>query len=326
MKDTATADYYDQLAQINSEMAKSGVVSFKLVKIEWGPVTLRDQTTAEATTFETWLTTFADSTTDQSRDRNVYTLVQEGGAWKIRADDQPDANPGGQAVPTPPGQTPPGQVTGPGQADSSHNWSGYAATQGSFSAVSGTWTVPEPSSTGSFASGATWVGIGGVNSRDLIQAGTLETSNGAGRIGYEAWVEALPGPVRPVSLAVSPGDSITVSISQQQGDQWLVALKDNTTGQTYQTTEQYTSTQSSVEWVEEAPSVRQRILPLEDFGTVQFSDGSTVVDGQSLTIAQSGAQPISMFDDQGNLIAAPSALTPDGTGFTISRSATGATG
>lgn len=224
--------------------------------------------------------------------------------------------------------TPPATVvvvtTTPGPTADSSNWSGYVATQGTFSAVSGTWTVPKPTSTGSFGSGATWVGIGGVSSQDLIQAGVVETSNGVGAVHYKSWIETLPRPQQSVPLEVSPGDSITVSISEQGADQWLITMKNNTTGQSYQTTVQYTSTQSSAEWIEEAPSVRRGILPLEDFGTVQFSGCSTVVDGKSLTIAQAGAQPISMIGNNGNVIATPSALTPDGTGFTVSRSGSGA--
>jgi hypothetical protein len=39
---------------------------------------------------------------------------------------------------------------------------------------------------------ATWVGIGGVNSRDLIQAGTQQQTTGTGQTQYQAWVEMLP--------------------------------------------------------------------------------------------------------------------------------------
>ena len=55
-------------------------------------------------------------------------------------------------------------------------------------------------------------------------------------------------------LRVHAGDSITVSITEQSPDQWLIDFSNNTTGQTYQQTQQYTSSHSSAEWVEEAPS------------------------------------------------------------------------
>ena len=50
------------------------------------------------------------------------------------------------------------------------------------------------------------------------------------------------------------------------------ALANNTTGQTYDTTQTYTSSHSSAEWVEEAPSGgRGGVLPLDNFGTIQFT-------------------------------------------------------
>src|SRR5207248_2553874 len=77
---------------------------------------------------------------------------------------------------------------------------------------------------------------------------------GSGRTQYEAWIEMLPRSSRPVPLQVHAGDSISVSITEQATDQWLIHFTNNTTGQTYDTTQQYTSSRSSAEWVEEAPS------------------------------------------------------------------------
>lgn len=319
MKDTATSDYYDQLVQINSDMAQGGVSAIKLVKIEWGQIKVTSPTTGQATTFETWQTSYKDGSTDQGREQNVYTLVQEQGAWKVQSDDHPDATPspsGGSSASVPPESSAPAS-----QPDISHNWSGYATTSGTFTAVTGTWTVPQSRSLGSLAAGATWVGIGGVQSRDLIQAGTQEITNGSGTVHYNAWVETLPQAARQVPFAVSPGDSVTVSVSKQVSDQWLIEFKNQTTGESYQTTEQYTSSLSSAEWVEEAPSTGRRLLPIDDFGTVQFSGGSAVEDGKSVTIAQAEAQPITMAGPRGDAVATPSVLAPDGQGFSVTRSA-----
>lgn len=341
MRDTATADYYKELVQINTDMASGGVATIKLVKIEWGPVKLANQSTdhavAEVTTFETWRTTYADGSTDQSRDQNDYTLVQEQGVWKIQADDHPagDPNSGSAHPATPPNGSPtPGSPTpvapptapkvGVGQ-DISHNWSGYAATDGKFTSVSGTWIVPEPQAGGSYGTGATWVGIGGVTSHDLVQAGTEEMTNGSGASHYEAWIETLPRPSQPVPFTVNPGDSVTVSLSQQGSNGWLIKFQNNTTGQSYEKSLQYKSSLSSAEWVEEAPSARRGVLPLDNFGTVQFSAGSATKDGKSVSIAKSGAQPVKMADAAGQIIATPSDLSTDGQGFTVRRTGADAT-
>src|SRR6185437_4762107 len=104
--------------------------------------------------------------------------------------------------------------------DVSQNWSGYEATGGKFTAVNGTWTVPQVSADTPGAE-ATWVGIGGVTSHDLIQAGTESDVSGNGRVRYSAWVETLPQASQPVHLAVNPGDSVSVSVSEQTPGQWL---------------------------------------------------------------------------------------------------------
>jgi hypothetical protein len=94
------------------------------------------------------------------------------------------------------------------------NWSGYVVTAGPYTGVTGVRTVPQPNVTGGTGIGATWVGIGGVSSRDLIQAGTQDATRGGGRAQFEAWIEMLPQPSQQVPLAVAPGDSVTVAIDE----------------------------------------------------------------------------------------------------------------
>jgi hypothetical protein len=322
MADTLTSDHYQELVQINQDLLNSGVASINLVKLEWGAVVVNGST-ATATTYETWTTTLSDGTTDQSRDRNDYSLVLENGAWKIKSDDHPDqAQVTGR--PGPSTTTPPPVLPFPGIPDNqntSHNWSGYAATGGGrYTSVTGTWTVPQFTPDGSFGIDAAWVGIGGVRSHDLIQAGTQQTVSGSGSTQYEAWLETLPRSSRPVPLRVHAGDSVTVAISESSPDQWLIAFTNNTTGQTYQTTEQYASSHSSAEWVEEAPSSgRGNLLPLDNFGTIPFSNASAVKDGQTVTIASSNARAITMVGDTNQALAVPSSLSDDGTSFSVAR-------
>jgi hypothetical protein len=207
--------------------------------------------------------------------------------------------------------------------DVSANWSGYAATGGTYTAVSGTWSVPQFTPDSPAGADATWVGIGGVNTRDLIQAGTQQTVSGNGSTQYQAWVETLPQASHPVPLTINPGDSVSISINQstQAQDQWQVSFTNNTTGQTYQVSENYQSSMSSAEWIEEAPSAgRGRLIPLDDFGSVAFSQGSAVKDGQTVSIADSGAKPITMVARANRQTAKPSSLGADGSSFTVTQS------
>jgi hypothetical protein len=207
-----------------------------------------------------------------------------------------------------------------GDQAESQNWAGYAAADGGYTAVSATWTLPQDAPSLSSGVDATWVGIGGVRSRDLIQAGTQRTVSTGGAIQREAWIEILPRPSHTVPLTLGAGDSISVSITQQGPETWLIAFTDTTSGQSYQVTQHYASSLSSVEWVEEAPSAgRGRPLPLDDFGTVRFSAGSTVVDDQVLTIAQTGAHPITMITPGGLHLVEPSVLGADGASFSVVR-------
>lgn len=323
MADTATTGYYNQLLQTNSDLANSGVTAIKLLRVRWGPIAFQSPTTATAQTVETWQTADASGSTQVSSNLNVYSLVNQQGSWKISADDHPTSTmpqiPTSPATTVPPGQVIPPSGSSSGQQNISQNWSGYVASSGTYTAVSGTWMVPQPNTPGGFSGDATWVGIGGVASHDLIQAGTEIASNGNGSAQYNAWIETLPQSSHSVPLTVSPGDSVSVSIAMQSANYWKVALKDNTTGQSYQTTVRYRSSLSSAEWIEEAPSAGRRIVPLDNFGSVQFSSGSTVKDGKSVTIAQAGAQPVTMADPAGNALASPSALTSNGAGFTVSQ-------
>jgi peptidase A4-like protein len=315
MRATATTSYYQELVQTNQGLQASGAQSIALVKLEWVDVTISG-TTATAVTNETWRTTYTDGSVADSTDRNEYTLVLQAGAWKISADVQPTTQvispgTGSGTAPTQPGT--PASVT-----SSSSNWSGYAASGGTFTSVTGTWTVPTVSATSSGAD-ATWVGIGGLTSSDLIQAGTQAMVDGSGTVEYSSWIEMLPASSRTVPLSVSAGDSVTVTITQQSGNDWLISMKNNTTNGTYNVTVQYSSSNSSAEWVQEAPSVGRGLVALDQFGTVQFSGASAVRDGKTMSVSALGARAITMINGQGQAIAQPSTIASDGSSFTIAR-------
>ena len=316
MRDTSTAQHYDEMVRVNADLANGGVTAIELLNIRWDAITV-DGPTAQATTYETWRSTYADGATEESTDRNDYKLVRQDGTWRIQAVDQPEAQtsaPGG----SPPGQTQPGQPATPAVVrDTSSNWSGYAAAGGTFTAVSGTWIVPQVTAAVAGAD-ATWIGIGGVSGRDLIQAGTQATVSG-GRVVYEAWIEMLPDGQQTVPLNVRPGDSVSVTITERSTGTWSISLKDDTTGQTYSTSVRYASSKSSAEWIEEAPSGGRSIVPLDNFGTIRFTAGATVKDGKTLSLSAANAQPITMINGARQPIAQPSTLGSDGASFTVTR-------
>jgi hypothetical protein len=311
MRATSTNNHYDEMVQINSDLANGGVTKIELLNITFGDIAVNGST-ATATTTETWRSTYSDGTVDQSTDQNDYVLMLEGGAWKIESNTQPGRT--SVTAPTQP-QTPANTSV----RSTSRNWSGYVSTGGtSYTAVSGTWVVAKPDSN-VVGIDATWVGIGGANTTDLIQAGTEATVNPDGTVTYDAWTETLPQSTRTISLAVNAGDTVTVSITEQSAGLWLIDMKNVTTGGSFTTTIRYNSSKSSAEWIEEAPSVGRGIAPLDNFGTVKFTSGTTVVDGARKTLAQAGAKAVTMADGANQPLAIPSAIGGDGSSFTVTR-------
>jgi hypothetical protein len=117
---------------------------------------------------------------------------------------------------------------------------------------------------------------------------------------------------------VNAGDSVTVSITQQSSGKWLISFKNNTAGTSYQNTFNYDSSLGSAEWVVEAPSTGRGVVSLDNFGTAFFTNCSAVKDGNTVTIAQSGASAITMINGNRMALAVPSALA-NNTGFSVSR-------
>lgn len=222
-------------------------------------------------------------------------------------------------------------------SSNSLNWAGYAVTAaaGAVSDVKGSWKIPAIQgscpSTNQYSS--FWVGIDGFNSNTVEQTGT-DSDCRAGTPTYYAWYEFYPHPSKVISgLAVHPGDVISAEVLFS-GNSFIVSIQDYTTGGAFTTSAHVRSAQrSSAEWIAEAPSSSGGILPLADFGTVGFGTDSTgvgstctaTIGGVSGTIASFGTnvQSISMVTSSGAVKASPSALSTDGTSFSVAWKSSG---
>lgn len=213
----------------------------------------------------------------------------------------------------------PSQRPAPLQSGLSKNWAGYAATGGTFTTVSGTWTVPNISDTRTGGADATWVGIGGVSTDDLIQAGTQATVDPLGRVSYSAFYETLPDASVPLHMGIHPGDTVHVAIQKQSDNSWHIQVSNTSTGETSTLTTPYRSSLSSAEWIEEAPTGIRREIPLDNFGSVNISQATAVRNGKTLTAFQAGAKPIAMGSEEGLTLAEASILDTDGASFTVTR-------
>ncbi len=209
-------------------------------------------------------------------------------------------------------------------ATTSTNWSGYAVIgpSGSVSRVQGTWIEPSVSCSSKTAYAAFWVGIDGYSSKTVEQTGTLAVCRGS-MASYSAWYEFYPAGMFKVPVVVSPGNKITALVSYSGGE-FTVKITDVTTGKSFSKTSSAPGAKrSSAEWIAEAPSSCSggscRILPLANFGTVQFSAGSAIVRGVSGSIQSFGTsvKEITMATGSGEIKAEPSAISSAGTSFSI---------
>jgi len=202
----------------------------------------------------------------------------------------------------------------------STDWSGYAIVGTNYTAITGSWIMPQVTSSTSLTSDATWIGIGGITSPDLIQIGT-ETFSNNGNIAHQAFYETLPQDSENIPMTINAGDSITASLTEQSvAGQWSLSIKDNTNGHNFQTTILYTSSNSSAEWIEEMPSnTNSSFIPIDNFGTMQFTGGSVVENETTDTISQSNAQIMTLVNSNNQPLDTISNLGSDGSSFAITR-------
>ena len=214
----------------------------------------------------------------------------------------------------------------------SYNWSGYAVTGSSFTKVLGSWTVPTVNCTTTpNAYAAFWVGLDGYSSSTVEQTGTDSDCDGE-RAQYYAWYEFYPANSFVItSLLISPGNTISASITYS-GSEFTTTITNVTTGKSYSKSSTVPGAKrSSAEWIAEAPCCTNRggILPLSNFGTVSFGLDYTKVastnyaaegSGNSMPISAFGTssvQELIMVSNGGAEEAIPSALTTDGSSFTV---------
>jgi hypothetical protein len=191
-----------------------------------------------------------------------------------------------------------------------------------YTGVSAAWVVPNVTGNGTSTSAdGTWIGIGGVTTGDLIQTGTQDVVSVSGTVSTSAFYEMLPqASITIPGVRVSPGDSVSATITELSAGSWNIAFTDRSDSQTYTISVTYASSESSAEWIEEDPSYANgSLVPLDNFGSATFSGGTVITQGSAVTISSSKASPITLVTTSGKIVAVPSNLTADGGGFTVTQ-------
>ncbi len=229
----------------------------------------------------------------------------------------------------------------------SSNWAGYAAVApvggtADFSDVTATWVQPKAKcTTGRGDSAAFWVGLGGdlADSQSLEQLGTEADCDASGTAPtYGAWWEIVPAASVPIPLKIRAGDRVTAAVLVK-GQAVTMSLKDTTRRTRFSKTITVTHPLdvASAEWIAEAPSTctangRCRAVPLNQFGSVTFTNATAIADGHPGTISDPAwvAAPIELiasggggrFFGRGDVLgpgvgAVPGDLSSDGRSFSV---------
>ncbi len=205
-----------------------------------------------------------------------------------------------------------------GKNSNSTNWSGYANTGARFTDVKGSWTQPSATcKAGETSYSSFWVGIDGDTTNTVEQTGTdADCSNGTPT--YYAWYEMYPK--FPVNLSTSsypvvPGDSMTAEVSTNGSGSFTLTIKNNSRGWTFTTNQNSRKAKlGSAEWIAEAPSGSGGVLPLANFGTVNFTN--CTANGVSIS-SNPNPDEIVMVTSSGTVKAQPSGLGSGGTSFSV---------
>jgi hypothetical protein len=191
--------------------------------------------------------------------------------------------------------------------EESTNWSGYAADSGTYTSVSASWVEPTGHCTSATRYSSFWVGLDGFSSSTVEQTGT-DTDCVGGSPQYYGWYETYPNPSFSFGDTVNPGDTMSASVTYEGGSSFEYTLADETQGWSVSTQQTESGAAlSSAEVITEAPccTASGGILPLADFGTVNFSNSE--VDGSP--IGDSAPVQIIMVDNSGRVKDTVSSLS-----------------
>ncbi|KAF4180672.1 hypothetical protein CNMCM8927_003904 [Aspergillus lentulus] len=176
----------------------------------------------------------------------------------------------------------------------SKNWSGAVLEQpppsATYTAVAATITVPEATAvagvTGTQASSA-WVGIDGdTYANAILQAGVDFYVDSNGAHSYDAWYEWYPDNAHGFDLVVNRGDVVVVKVESTSPSEGVAIIENQSSGQTVSTTLKAPSPTATLagqnaDWIVEDFQSGETMVPLADFGRVEFTGCKAKAGGKS---------------------------------------------
>ncbi|KAF9237540.1 peptidase A4 family-domain-containing protein [Melanogaster broomeanus] len=175
------------------------------------------------------------------------------------------------------GRQSPASDVGVSNVEYSSNWAGavWDEADGTFTSVTGTFTVPTPSGTSGAASA--WVGIDGDTCGTAILQTGIDFTVSNGAVSYDAWYEWYPAYAYDFSgISLAAGDVIKLTVTASSTTSGTTVIENLTTGQT-----------ANAEWIVEDFEEGNSLVPFANFGTVEFT--SATATGPGGTYTPSGA-------------------------------------
>ncbi|KAF9241640.1 peptidase A4 family-domain-containing protein [Melanogaster broomeanus] len=184
----------------------------------------------------------------------------------------------------------PASDVGVSNVEYSSNWAGGVLIEpsGTFTYVTGTFTVPTP--TGSDGSASAWVGIDGDTCGTAILQTGIDFTISNGAVSYDAWYEWYPAFAYDFSgISIAAGNVIKVTVTASSTKSGTAVIQNLSTGQTVSKalTSSHALCEANAEWIVEDFEQGGRMVPFANFGTVQFTSASA--SGPGGTYSPSGA-------------------------------------
>lgn len=194
----------------------------------------------------------------------------------------------------------PAGITNKKNVQYSSNWSGAVlenppSAAATYTAVTGTFTVPQPTGSGFGSSSASaWVGIDGDTYSEAILQTGVDFTVTDGEASFDAWYEWLPDYAHDFSgIDISAGDEIVAIVESYSSTNGIAIIENKSTGQ--KVTKELSSSSPlggiNAEWIVEDFEQGGSLVDLVDFGTVTFT-GAVAKAAGGESVGVSGATVI----------------------------------
>jgi len=165
---------------------------------------------------------------------------------------------------------------------------------GTFTSVTGTFTVPTPTGSGS---SAIWVGLDGVGCQVILQTGVDATIED-GKVSYSSWYEWYPDPSYVfTNISFAPNDTVKLTATAHTNTTGTVTIENLTQNQVVSSPVDSTTAlcQQNAEWIVEDYAAGG-LVQFDDFGTVRFMEAMAATENHTVV----GPQGATMYEIQQN--------------------------